>query len=153
MFKKLLYLEWKSFTRSSAFATNVALKIFMAIGALYFIVLFLILGAGSFYMLKDITGDPLVPVSKYLIYYFVTDLVIRLFFQKIPIINIRPLLSMPVKRKTVVNFALGKTMLSFFNVLHAFFFLPFAIVLVKEGYDPLHVLFWFISMWSFEFQK
>lgn len=150
MFKKLLYLEWKSFIRSSAFATNVVLKVFMAIGAVYFAVLFLGLGYLSFDMIQDsgMSLDPLVFISKYLVYYFVTDLVIRLFFQNIPVINIRPLLPMPIKRKNIVNFALGKTMISFFNVLHAFFFIPFSIKLIVEGYDPLHVSFWFISMWS-----
>ncbi len=146
MFKKLLYLEWKAFFRSSSFAGNVALKVFMIIGAVYFAVMFLVLGAGSFYMMQDMTDDPLILVSKYLIYYFVTDLVIRLFFQKIPIINIRPLLPMPFTRKAIVNFALGKTAISFFNVLHAFFFIPFTVVLIIEGYDPLNVVLWHIGI-------
>src|SRR5690606_1670900 len=47
---------------------------------------------------------------------------------------------------TIVNFAIGKTMLSFFNLMHAFFFVSFSIVLLIEGYDPLHVVFWHVGM-------
>jgi hypothetical protein len=36
--------------------------------------------------------------------------------------------------------------LSFFNFLHAFFFIPFSIVLLKEGFNPLHVFFWHIGV-------
>lgn len=121
----------------------------MIIGALYFGAMFLILGIASFYMIKDSTSqDPLVFVSKFVLYYFVADLLLRYFFQKIPVINIRPLLTLPIKRGTIVNFALGKTALSFFNILHAFFFVPFSIVLIIEGYDPVNVVLWHVSMMS-----
>jgi hypothetical protein len=149
MFKKFLWLEWKAFTRSSAFAANVAIKVLMGIGAVYFIGLFLILGFYSFGIIEDsMHQDPLVVVSKFVIYYLVGDLLLRYFFQKIPVINIRPLLALPIKRGTIVNFALGKTALSFFNIMHAFFFIPFSIVLIIEGYDPVNVVLWHVAMMS-----
>ena len=43
---------------------------------------------------------------------------------------------------------MGKTALSFFNWVHALFFIPFSIVLVLEGYDPLGVVFWFLAAFS-----
>lgn len=147
MFKKFIRLEWKAFFRSSSFASNVVMKVIMIIGAIYFSLLFLALGFGSYYMIKkNFAVDPLVFVSKFMVYYMVGDLVMRLLLQKIPIINIRPLLTLPIKRGTIVNFALGKTMLSFFNFIHAFFFVPFSIILVMEGYNPVNVLLWHISM-------
>lgn len=147
MFKKFLWLEWKAFTRSSSFAANVAIKVFMILGAIYFGGMFLILGVGSFYLIKEgLNQDPLVVVSKFAVYYMLGDLLIRYFLQKIPVINIRPLLTLPIKRGTIVNFALGKTAVSFFNFLHAFFFVPFSIVLLIEGYDPVNVILWHISM-------
>ncbi|MFD2602376.1 DUF5687 family protein [Flavobacterium suzhouense] len=147
MFKKFLWLEWKSFTRSSAFATNVALKVLMILVALYFSAMFLLLGVGSFYIIRESTSvDPLILISQFAIYYLVFDLLFRYFMQKMPVINIRPLLTLPIKRGTIVNFALGKTAVSFFNIMHAFFFVPFSIVLLIEGYDPLGVVLWHISM-------
>ena len=146
MFRKFLMLEWKAFIRSSSFTGNMIMKVFMILAAIYFSLAFLALGVGAYYLIKEIGQDPLVVVSKYMVYYLLADIVIRLFLQKIPVINIRPLLNLPIKRGTIVNFAIGKTMLSFFNFLHAFFLVPFSVVLIKEGYDPLHVLFWHVGI-------
>ncbi|SHF85564.1 hypothetical protein SAMN05443549_101588 [Flavobacterium fluvii] len=148
MIKKFLYLEWKAFTRSASFGANLAIKILVGFIALYFTLVFLILGIGTFYILKKLHLDPIVTVNKYLIYYFLLDLIIRLLLQKIPVMNIRPLLIFPIKKQTIVHFSLGKTVLSFFNFVHAFFFLPFSIVMIYEGYDVLSVLLWHTAMVS-----
>jgi hypothetical protein len=71
-----------------------------------------------------------------------------LLLQKIPVMNIRPLLTLPFKRSIIVNFSIGKTALSVFNLLHVFFFLPFTIVLLIEGYDPISILSWHLAMFS-----
>jgi hypothetical protein len=121
----------------------------MIIGAIYFSLMFLSLGILAFYGIKKATGqDPLVFVNKFFIYYTITDLLIRLFFQKIPIINIRPLITLPIKRSTIINFAIGKTMLSFFNFVQALFFVPFCVILIKEGYSPVNSILWLLGMWA-----
>lgn len=148
MFKKFLYLEWKSFIRSASFGTNLALKIILGFVAFFYATIFLFAGVGAFYGLQEANLDPLYEVNKYVIYYLIFDLLIRLFLQKIPVMNIRPLLTLPIKKATIVNFSLGKTMLSFFNFVPAFFFVPFSIVLLKENYDPLNVILWHMAMMS-----
>ena len=148
MIKKFLYLEWKNFLRSASFASNMALKILMAFIAIYFTLVFLALGIGTFYILQKMNLDPIATVNKFLIYYFLLDLIIRLLLQKIPVMNIRPLLVFPIKRASIVHFSLGKTALSFFNFVHAFFFLPFSIVLIYEGYDVLSVILWHTSLFA-----
>lgn len=135
MFLRFLKLEWKAFLRSSAFGTNMVLKVFMILGALYFMGFFIMAGSFAFGVIKsEMNQDPLIVINKYMIYYMIADLVFRLFLQKIPIINIRPLLTLPIKRSTIVNFAIGKSMVSFFNILHLFFLVPFTMVLIREGY-------------------
>lgn len=146
MFKLFIKLEWKSFFRSASFGTNMVLKIFMILGALYFAVLFLALGFGIYPILEDAGLEPFGTVNKYLIYYFVLDLVIRFFMQKMPVMNIRPLMILPIKRNTIVHFALGKTALSFFNWLHAFFFIPFSIMLIIKGFPVVNVVLWHLSI-------
>ena len=148
MIKKFLYLEWKAFTRSASFGANLAIKILIGFFAVYFTLVFLALGIGAFYILKKSNLDPIVTINKFMIYYLVFDLIIRLLLQKIPVMNIRPLLVFPIKKPTIVHFSLGKTALSFFNLVHAFFFLPFSIVLIYEGYDVLSVILWHIAMVS-----
>lgn len=146
MFKHFIVLEWKSFFRSASFGTNVVLKVFMVLLALYFMAMFLALGFGIFPMLEDMGLNPFTTVNKYLIYYFVLDLVIRFFMQKMPVMNIRPLLALPIKRNSVVHFALAKTTISFFNLLHAFFFIPFSIMLVLNNYSLPSVVLWHLGI-------
>ena len=145
MFKHFITLEWKAFVRSASFGTNLALKIIMGIAALYFIGCFTILGSAIFFILKEQGFEPLATVNKYLIYYLVGDLVIRYFFQKMPVTNIKPLLNLPITRNIIVHFSLGKTSISFFNILHAFFFIPFTVVLLMKGYG-FHAILWSLAM-------
>ena len=147
MFKHFITLEWKSFTRSASLGTNIAMKIIMGLAALYFIGVFTLAGVGVFFLIKEEAHlEPLITVNKFIIYYLAGDLFIRYFFQKMPVMNIKPLLTLPIKRNTIVHFTLGKTAISFFNVLHAFFFIPFTIVLLYQGYSPLHVLLWHLGI-------
>ncbi len=145
MFKHFIKLEWKAFFRSASFATNLALKIIMGFAAIYFMVIFVLLGIGIFYIIKEeLHMEPLATVNKYMIYYLVADLAVRWFLQKMPVTNIRPLLTLPIRRNIIVHFTLGKTIISFFNFLHAFFFIPFMIVLLKNGYG-VQAIFWTIG--------
>lgn len=148
MVKQFLYLEWKSFVRSASMGSNLAFKIFMAIIAVYFSVCFALIGSGIFYILKEHHFEPLGEINKILVYYFIVDLIFRLLLQSIPVANIRPLLSLPIKRKNAIHFSLGKSALSFFNLLHAFFFVPFSIVLLLEGYNVFGVACWFLTQFS-----
>ena len=106
MVKKFLYLEWKSFLRSASFATNLALKILIGFLIIYFMIIFLALGVGAYFILKEMNLEPLATVNQFLIYYFILDLIIRLMMQKIPVLNIRPLLTLPFKKPTIVHFSL-----------------------------------------------
>lgn len=146
MFKYFIRLQWKSFIRSASFKTEIWFKILMGLGALYFILVFLALGVGSYFMIEEAgLGDPLRVVNKYLIYYLVFDLYLRYMLQKMPVLNIRPLLYLPLKKADVVRYSLGKTVLSFFNIYHAFFFVPFSIVLLVKGYPALSVVGWHLA--------
>ncbi|MCA6421261.1 MAG: hypothetical protein IM568_00410 [Flavobacterium sp.] len=147
MFKHFIMLEWKSFIRSASFGSNLALKIVMGLGALYLTACFAILGTAVFFVLKDEGYEPLETINKYMIYYLAVDLLFRYFLQKMPVMNIRPLLTLNIKKGTIVHFSLFKTALSFFNWTHAFFFLPFTIVLLIKGYGYQAIL-WHIAMFS-----
>ena len=149
MIKKFIYLEWKAFTRSASFGTNLAMKILIGFVMMYLSIVFIAMGVGAFYFLKKMNMEPLITVNRFLIYYFLSDLVIRLLMQAIPVLNIKPLLVLPFKKPTIVHFSLGKTALSFFNWVHVFFFFPFSVVLLIEGYDSISVVLWLVAAFSF----
>ncbi len=148
MVKQFLKLEWKSFLRSSSFSSNLALKILMIFGAIYFIIVFIGLGIGSYFIIEDAGLDPFKTINKFIIYYLVLDLIIRFFFQSMPTLTIRPFLNQNIKKNSIVHYTLSKTIISFFNFIHWFFFIPFTIVLLSKGFTP-EVIFWCMSILFF----
>ena len=109
MLKHFIGLQWKSFFRSATFKTEIWFKILMALGALWFILVFSGMGLGAYVLIeKSGLGDPLRVVNQFMIYYLAFDLVFRYMLQKMPVTNIKPLLYLPISKSKVVNFSLGK---------------------------------------------
>ena len=137
MIKHFINLEWKSLFRSASFGKSVALKIFMAFLALYFIVSFLALGLALFPILKKVfpDQDPFVIVNGFMFYWILADLLMRFFLQKLPVMSVKPLLTLPIKKSKMVHYVLGKSALSFFNFLPLFAIIPFGFMLVANEYE------------------
>ncbi len=148
MIKLLLSLEWKSFFRSASFGKSLGIKIFMGFMALYFIVIFLGMGLGMYFILKKAypEQDPLVILNGFLFYWILGDLIFRFFFQKLPVMSVKPLLTLPIKKSKIVNYVLGKSGLSFFNFLPLFAIIPFGIILMTNGYPMGSVLIWMLAL-------
>lgn len=147
MITRFLSFEWKQFSRSAYFKKGIAIKIIMALAVLYFGGMALLLGTGLFFMLKKAMPeiDPITIVNNYLLFWFLFDFMLRYFMQQLPVMNVKPLMIVPVKRNTVIYYLLGKTSLSFFNILPLFIVVPFTIVLLFQGYPVIQVLSWFVS--------
>ena len=106
--RTLISLEWKKFRRSSFFTRGLIFTIFLILGALYFAGMFGFFGAAAFYILdKSFDTDPLVLVNNYLIYWFLLDLIIRYFFQSLPTLQIKPLLTFDIKRSKIIHVLIG----------------------------------------------
>src|SRR5690606_24042555 len=148
MIKHFIRLEWKAFWRSAAFRTNLALRIILFLVAVYFAVVFIMLGVGLYFLLTELKMDPIASVNRYMIYYIACDLFIRYFMQKMPVINIKPMLILPIPRDTIVHFALAKSIISFFNIIHAFFLVPFAITLIYHDFPASQVVPWLIAVFA-----
>ncbi|WP_370390355.1 DUF5687 family protein [uncultured Winogradskyella sp.] len=148
MIKHFLTLEWKQYFRSSYWQKNLALNILLVFLALYFIVIFLALGFGLLPILKEVypDQDPFVVVNGFMFFWIIIDLLMRFFLQKLPVMSVKPLLTLPIKRSTVVHFVLGKSALSFFNFLPLFAIIPFSIMLMADGKPPSMVLTWMFAL-------
>jgi hypothetical protein len=144
MIAHFLNLEWKQYFRSSHWQKGIAIKILMLFFALYFIISFLVIGVGGYYILKKEfpEQDPLQMVNSYLLYAVLGDLILRYLMQKLPVMNIKPMLILPIKKSKLVHYVLGKSSFSPFNIFGLFFYIPFSVVLIKEGYDTIGVLGW-----------
>ncbi|WP_298882775.1 DUF5687 family protein [uncultured Polaribacter sp.] len=148
MISHFLKLEWKQYFRSSHWQKGIALKIIMGFFVLYFLVAFLAIGVGGYFILKKKfpEQDPLQIVNSFLLFAILGDLIVRYLMQKLPIMNIKPLLILPIKKTKLVHYVLGKSAFSFFNILGLFFYIPFSVVLIKEGYNTAGVLGWLATM-------
>ncbi|WP_242203361.1 DUF5687 family protein [Aestuariivivens insulae] len=146
MFKHFIVLEWKSFIRSASFGKSVAIKILMGFLAMYFMVMFFAMGFFMDKILKEVYPDldPLVAFNGLLFYWIIADLLLRFFFQKLPVMQVKPLLALPVKRSEIVNYVLGKSILSFINFLPLFAIVPFGIKLMTKHHEVTTVLIWML---------
>ena len=153
MFKKFIWLEWKQFVRSSSFGKSLALKILMGVGV-FFLLLYAI-GAGSFlyFGLKESfpKKDPWLLVNNYIIFWFLGELIMRYAVQKMPVLTIKPLLTLPIAKKSIIHYGLTKTILSVFNFILFLVLLPFSVILIVKEYPALPVLIWFFSMILFSY--
>ncbi|PKF72916.1 DUF5687 family protein [Chryseobacterium sp. PMSZPI] len=149
MFLKLLRLEVKSFFRGSSLGINLAMKIFRFIGILYFMGC-LVGGAvlAFFYVQEEMHQDPLKVVSKFLIIAWAMDLIIKYLWQELPTQNIKPFLTLSIKKNTLVNYMLTKTFLSAFSWLISIFFFTFTIIALFNGYSILGSVMWLVGVSS-----
>jgi uncharacterized protein DUF5687 len=148
MISHFFNLEWKQFFRSSYWQKSVAINILMVFLALYFILIFLGLGFGLYPILKEKfpESDPLLIVNEFLFYWFLGDLMLRFFMQKLPVMNMKPLLILPIKRNKILHYILGKSAISFFNFLPLFAAIPFSIMLFTKGYSVSTTSIWLLLM-------
>lgn len=148
MITHFLRLERKEFFRSSYWQKSIALNIFLVLFALYLLVSFLALGIGAYFLIEDqMPGkDPFVVVNSYLVFGLLGDLVFRYLMQKLPVMNIKPLLILPIKKKKIVHYILAKSSFSFFNWMPLFFYVPFSVVLMNKGYSVEGAFAWLFSM-------
>ena len=116
--------------------------------ALYFVAIFLIMGLSLYPILKKLypDDDPFIIANGFVFFWFLGDLFIRFFFQKLPVMSVKPLLTLPIKRSKVVNYVLGKSGFSFFNFLPLFAVIPFGIILITKDYDVSNVIVWMLTM-------
>lgn len=149
MIRNFLNLEWKSFFRSASFGKSIGIKILMGFFALYFIAMFLIVGFAMDEILKEFYPnlDAFTAFNGFIFFWVLGDLVIRFFFQKLPVMSVKPLLTLPVKRSAIVNFVLGKSVLSFINVLPLFAIIPFGIKLIASGNNSVStIITWMVTI-------
>ena len=151
---QLIKLEFKSFFRSSALGGKLATKIFMWIGYIYIIFMTIALafihGSGGAAFIKqegDVENPFLLLNSNMLFYIFGFWIVLRYFSQSTPVINIRPLLLLRIKRDKIIRFSLNKTIFSFFNLVSILYLFIFSLTIYSnDKFDLNQLIIWNLSM-------
>ncbi len=148
MIKHFINLEWKSVFRDSNFGKSIGAKILMGFLGLWLLLTFTGAGIILYPALKKFfpDKDPLLLVNSFIFYWILGDLMFRFFFQKLPVMSVKPLLTLPIKRRKIVNYVLGKSAISFFNFLPLFLIVPFGIILIYKDYPVGSVLAWMLAL-------
>ncbi|MEL6916646.1 MAG: DUF5687 family protein [Bacteroidota bacterium] len=148
MFKHFIKLQWKSFFRSSSFGKGLALKILMAFFGIYMLGSLAFLGVFLYAILKKaVPGmDPMITLNKFMIYWFIIELFFRYFMQKLPVLDVKPLLTLPIRKSAITHYILVKSGLSFYNFLSLFLLVPFVVVTLGKGYPIFNSLIWLFGM-------
>ncbi len=148
MFKQFASLQWKSFFRSANLGKSLGVKILMGFFAVYMLVVLVGLGGSMYFILRKLLPDqsPMWSISQYFIYWILIELFLRYFMQKLPVMDIKPFLTTPVKKSTITHYILGRSAASFYNLLTLFFVVPLAIVLLFNEYPALNVGLWVVSV-------
>ncbi len=130
MFSKLFILEWKSFFRSASVGKGIAMKVFIGFLVLYFGLVFLVLGMSLSGILQKNFPDeePIHVVNRFLAVWFLGELFMRFMLQNLPVIHVKPLLVQQIRKSTLVNFVLTKSIFHWINFLTPVLFIPFTLV-------------------------
>jgi len=148
MNQQLLSLAWKESFRSAYWNKNLATKIILGFLALYFALNFLMLGIAipGIFSKEFPDFDPVSKFNSLLLGYFFIELIIRLLMQKLPTISFKPFLLMNIRRKTIVNYLLLRSVFNFFNILPLFLLVPVAVNMVAATYSLTATIGWLVAV-------
>jgi hypothetical protein len=101
-----------------------------------------------FFLLKkqNPETDPIFSINSFLGIYFAVDLLIRYFFQAIPVTEVKQLLLLPITKRVIIRGVIVRSLGSIFNALPLVVLLPFCIVHSVENGMTYSIWIWFLSI-------
>ena len=148
MFKIFLNHQWKEFARGRNKASSIVARIVMAILLLYFLAIAIALGFFMEPLIKKFFPDSNVisVFNGFILYYFLADFLMRMQLQELPTLSIQPYLHLNVRRKMIVNFLNGKSLLSFFNLWPLILFFPFLFTRISDHFGSVATMAYVVSI-------
>lgn len=149
LFIKLLAQQWKESLRNPMFQKNVAVNLLMGFFFLYMLALLLLFGIMTPYLLEELFDVAVVKAFNGLLLYTAgAGLLLRFLMQRLPLLDIKRYLHLPIKRGGLLHFVLFKTYSSFFNLFPIAFILPFFFTTVFPEFSVLASFSWLIALLS-----
>lgn len=148
MNQNLFTLAWRETVRSAYWGKSLATSIGLGFLALYFSANFLFLGIFIPKILAEEfpNADPVSKFNSLVLAYLGIDLIVRQLMQKLPTVSFKPLLLLNIRRKTIANYLMVRSLLSLFNLLPFFLFVPSLIKLVIPAYGAFAAIAWVLAM-------
>lgn len=148
MIGKLLSHEWKAMRRSSFWKQSVVQAVFLALFALYFILMAFGVGFGAGILIEKFYPNRNVVqiFTGFFAFYLLTDLIVRFLLQKFPGFALNKYLTLNIKKDSLTHFVILKSIPQFFNVLPFFAVVPFFITHVISNFNGLQAWQWLITV-------
>ncbi|MDX5346163.1 MAG: DUF5687 family protein, partial [Hymenobacteraceae bacterium] len=146
----LITQQWREATRSSVWQKNLVINIILGLLMLYLLLNFLVLGFfADKIILKIFPNDDVVwRFSSLFGYYLLIDIGLRFLLQELPVLAIQPYLHLPVRKKRLMHFLLGKSLFSFFNLMPLIVLLPFTFKAVVPQQGSGLAVIWLLSLYT-----
>lgn len=127
---------WLKSTRAPGYYKNLIVNIFVGLGVLYFLTIFVLLGFLLPKILKEAAPqlDPAFTFNATMIFVITLALLFRFLFQPLSTINLQSYQVLPIKRSKLVNYLLIKPLLNPMNYLTLCFAIPFSITGISPAY-------------------
>jgi len=146
--KQSISLSKKKFFRAPQWELKLAARIFIGFIVLYFLVVFLALGIGLFFIIREASPDqdPISVVNLWIIYFFGIDFLMRYFIQNPPITDVKSLLLQPITKAQIIQRVMLRSLTSFFNFIPLIILIPFCVVVSVENGSTLSLWIWFFAI-------
>jgi hypothetical protein len=150
MYWTLAHQEWLRIRRSADFHKNVGVKIFwgILIGFLMLEILGIGLFAGVILKEKFPQRNPVTIFNSILLFYFLSDLLMRIMGQKLQTLAAKPYLTLPIPRTTIVRYILARTLMTLFNVIPLLLFIPVSVNVVGAEGGAWAAIRWLVLLVS-----
>jgi hypothetical protein len=147
---KLLGHEWKEKLRSPFWQKSIWVNILLGLMNLYLLFVGAMMGYFADELIRLVYKDTSIinAFTRILFYYFIMELMLRLLLQKTPVISIMPYLTLPIKKRTLLNYPLLKTFPSYFNILSILLTFPLIIKVVTPASPAATSLSWCLVILS-----
>lgn len=150
MVRHFVILQWKSFFRSANVGKSIGLRVFLGLLGLYFAFIFLMLGMRLYPLLDNLYPGipPVQTVNRMVIVWLSADLLVRFFMQSLPVMYVKPLMLLPVKKGKIIHYVLIKSLASVYNIFPLLILIPFGISCLKHGaYTSLQITGWMFGLY------
>jgi len=144
MFFQFLKLQTLKAYRSVSLSRNLIGGIFMAFLTFIFLASLLIIASALGRILgKVIEAQPVIPfLNTQLLYFFLAEVLYRFFVQKLPLIELRNFLHLPIKRSKILHYLLGRSFFTPLSFIAIICFAPISLTHIRPAYSLAASVTW-----------
>lgn len=147
LYSKLLGQQWKESLRDPMFQKNLAVKLVMGFFFLYMLASLLILGFLLPIFFKEAFDVSAIRAfNGLLLYSSGVGLFLRFLFQRLPLLDIKRYVHLPIKKAHLLHFVLLKTYSSVFNLVPLALILPFLFISVVPEHSVSVTIAWAVTL-------